>query len=1306
MDDSSLGESIKQHIESIRKGLTESCSVLEESQNSLCAKDNDSTAEEQVENLLKTLRETQENLNKIFGNATESISREWKGVKKEPPEESTSDSEKPKIRVVALEKLQDPTLLAPNRPKSKPKLKNRPANIPAAKSSIVISDSSDDEPIRVPVKEHPTAEVVKHAKSVKVNLESLPEDLNTLKHRAKISEIRNSHGVLIEKLSEASKEPIKLVIKSTSNSRRCEPSDKALNMYKKSNRSSSNDSLSGESNKTVRKEKKQDNTEDESMAPSSSSKNTGKKALKESDDEDFQLTDEQAKDDSREMNGNADEERNSDNSTDSEIVVSRKKRKRAQSNSSNNSSDESGAKAKTTRKRRIKRPKNSDSSDDDKKDDKGDKATKRKNIRKVIKDRDLEDETKKAAKEESERKKRIEERQKLYNTIYEEKDEVKELEKVVLDFDEESKKEILSVHPDLVKKLKPHQGNGIKFMWNACFETLEMANSEDGSGCILAHCMGLGKTLQVIALTHTLLNSEESGVQRVLVICPLSTVLNWVNEYRKWLEDVTDSGDIDVYELSKFKQNNERANVIKQWHTGGGVMVIGYDLFRNLSNEKNRNIKKKAREAIQMGLINPGPELVICDEGHLLKNEKTSISKAVNKIRTLRRIVLTGTPLQNNLKEYYCMVQFVKPNLLGKYTEYCNRFVNPITNGQYIDSTDRDIQVMKRRSHVLHKMLDGCVQRRDYSVLAPFLPPKHEYVVFIRLTELQIKLYRYYMENKSKRVDEGASKRTSILFADYQNLQRIWTHPRVLRYNSDRYEVIQQKKRDLLDDEESEGSLKDFIDDESSTPASSDSESGSEKSADKPVKRVTRNARAPDEPLFDATLEQEKVENPTEWWVDMVPEADLDNLKVSGKLMLLFSILEECEAIGDKLLVFSQSLFSLDVIEHFLALVDENEQAKKMNPLLAGFAGSWSLGLDYFRLDGSTAIEHRNVAIKAFNQVDNHRARLFLISTKAGGLGVNLVAANRVVIFDASWNPSHDVQSIFRVYRFGQVKPCYIYRFLALGTMEEKIYERQVTKQAISKRVIDEQQIDRHYREHDLMLLYNYDLEPEDPRETPRLPKDRLFADMLTKYEDVIYKYHEHDSLLENKEEETLNEEERRAAWEEYESEKKRVPVLNYGMVNVNMSMGGSYNVGNIGRAAMAGHVTTNNYFGFRGDIFLRLMDMKARQDHPEFDEMAIKNYIPVLVRQMYQEVSIGDMTTYNALIVLQQELIEMSTATTPNIYQGHNSQFTGGSSSNMLINPYSHVNYNQMQNRQNYGQSNPLSGNAMVSDNGVINLD
>lgn len=123
------------------------------------------------------------------------------------------------------------------------------------------------------------------------------------------------------------------------------------------------------------------------------------------------------------------------------------------------------------------------------------------------------------------------------------------VDKLVLDFDTETKKELVSVHEELVKRLKPHQAQGIKFMWDACFESLERVKTTSGSGCIIAHCMGLGKTLQVIALSHTLLSHEATDVKTVLIVCPLSTVLNWLNEYRTWLNDLDD--DIEVYEMTK-----------------------------------------------------------------------------------------------------------------------------------------------------------------------------------------------------------------------------------------------------------------------------------------------------------------------------------------------------------------------------------------------------------------------------------------------------------------------------------------------------------------------------------------------------------------------------------------------------------------------------------------------------------------------------------------------------------------------------------------------------------------------------------
>ena len=158
---------------------------------------------------------------------------------------------------------------------------------------------------------------------------------------------------------------------------------------------------------------------------------------------------------------------------------------------------------------------------------------------------------------------------------------------------------------------------------------------------------------------------------------------------------------------------------------------------------------------------------------------------------------------------------------------------------------------------------------------------------------------------------------------------------------------------------------------------------------------------------------------------------------------------------------------------------DAHESDKGKDSALGGYLDTWVPGKDYYRMDGSTPADTRKIWCKFFNRATSHRMRLFLISTKAGGLGINLVAANRVIIFDASWNPSHDVQSIFRVFRFGQTKPVYVYRFLAKGTMEEKIYDRQVTKQSLSARVVDEQQIERHFSMNELAELYEYKDEPQ-----------------------------------------------------------------------------------------------------------------------------------------------------------------------------------------------------------------------------------
>lgn len=307
---------------------------------------------------------------------------------------------------------------------------------------------------------------------------------------------------------------------------------------------------------------------------------------------------------------------------------------------------------------------------------------------------------------------------------------------------------------------------------------------------------------------------------------------------------------------------------------------------------------------------------------------------------------------------------------------------------------------------------------------------------------------------------------------------------------------------------------------------------------------------------------------------------------------------------------------------------------------VGNFKGGWTPGEDYFRLDGSCSVEQREAMCKQFNNVTNLRARLFLISTRAGGLGINLVAANRVVIFDVSWNPSHDTQSIFRVYRFGQVKPCYIYRLIAMGTMEQKVYERQVAKQATAKRVIDEQQISRHYNQTDLMELYTYELKPSAEREMPLLPKDRLFAELLTEHDKLIFKYHEHDSLLEQEEHENLTEEERKSAWAEYEAEKTRAVQASQYM-SYDRNAFGAQVASQFGNAS--GSVTSNKIFGFRSDILLQLLNMKISKDNPELTQNQVIQLVPNYLQQLYNEMNNGDPTMYKDLLQLHTHIVHPS---------------------------------------------------------------
>ncbi|KAJ6360032.1 hypothetical protein OIU77_004108 [Salix suchowensis] len=201
-----------------------------------------------------------------------------------------------------------------------------------------------------------------------------------------------------------------------------------------------------------------------------------------------------------------------------------------------------------------------------------------------------------------------------------------------------------------------------------------------------------------------------------------------------------------------------------------------------------------------------------------------------------------------------------------------------------------------------------------------------------------------------------------------------------------------------------------------------------------------------------------------DWWNDLLNENNYKEVDYSGKMVLLLDILVMSSGVGDKTLVFTQSIPTLDLIELYLSRL----------PRLGKMGKFWRKGKDWYRLDGRTESSERQRLVERFNDPKNKRVKCTLISTRAGSLGINLYAANRVVIVDGSWNPTYDLQAIYRAWRYGQTKPVFAYRLMAHGTMEEKIYKRQVTKEGLAARVVDRQQVYRTISREEMLHLFEF----------------------------------------------------------------------------------------------------------------------------------------------------------------------------------------------------------------------------------------
>ncbi|XP_065332674.1 helicase ARIP4 [Cloeon dipterum] len=846
--------------------------------------------------------------------------------------------------------------------------------------------------------------------------------------------------------------------------------------------------------------------------------------------------------------------------------------------------------------------------------------------------------------------------------------------------------------PQIARVIKPHQIGGIRFLYDNVIESLERCRANEGFGCILAHSMGLGKTLQVVSFCDIFLRHTDG--RRVLCVMPINTLQNWLAEFDMWIPEVAPANAKADFRPRNFKLHllNDaqktlvaRAKVIRQWKADGGVLLIGYECYRNLCLRKDKTSSKKKRftqlvdveendakkkllwNEVHDALLKPGPDLVICDEGHRIKNHLATTSHALKSIQTKRRVVLTGYPLQNNLLEYWCMVDFVRPNYLGTKNEFSNMFERPISNGNCHDSTPDDKRTMRYRAHVLHSLLNGFVQRRSHDVLQKALPPKKEFVLLLRMGDLQKKLCSGY-----KKVYLKTKAATNPLKA-FAVFTKIWNHPDILYHHINNNKMGKDSDLEELIDGTIEGSA---------GPAQSGKKTRPKKTAklvtkakvDVVVKAIAPNQDAShsaqnqdfqfnqnlgygessnhynqqlyqqqQQAYFNSSQQQcyqqpsnqfqagaehqepynslamgqsfqsqqqcwpqqggygqsqssfggqfdnaygmlpttlkpnneammdmsdkkgeeiqsmekmidEKIENNSreeeskgsnmpksgkddsnsisyDWAFEIMKEYIPGLIEQGPKMQAVFCILEECSKINDRVLLFSQSLYTLNMIEDYLH-----------KNLVPGTNEKWTKNVHYFRLDGNTPAIERERLINEFNA--NEKVSLFLVSTKAGSLGINLVGANRVIVFDASWNPCHDTQAVCRVYRYGQMKPCYVYRLVMDNCMEKRIYDRQVSKQGMADRVVDELNPDAHLSMKDSSNLL-CDSEEEGAiidlsEDASKYSTDSVLQKLLERYGTLLTKSpFQHESLLIDRKDKKLSKAEKRLAQRHYDQEKQ-----------------------------------------------------------------------------------------------------------------------------------------------------------------------
>ncbi|WJX54532.1 DNA-dependent ATPase protein rad54 [Trifolium repens] len=520
----------------------------------------------------------------------------------------------------------------------------------------------------------------------------------------------------------------------------------------------------------------------------------------------------------------------------------------------------------------------------------------------------------------------------------------------------------ISVDPLLVRFLRPHQREGVQFMFDC---VAGLCDTPDVYGCILADDMGLGKTLQSITLLYTLICQGFDGkpmVRKAIIVTPTSLVSNWEAEINKWLGQrvrlvaLCETTRQDVISgINSFTSPQSKLQ----------VLIVSYKTFRMHSSKFS---------------CSDSCDLLICDEAHRLKNDQTITNKALAALPCKRRVLLSGTPLQNDLEEFFAIVNFTNPGILGGIAHFRRYFEAPIICGREPAATAEEKKLGAERTAELSAKVNQFILRRTNALLSNHLPPKIIEVVCCKLTPLQSDLYKHFIQSKNVKRAITEERKQSKILAYITALKKLCNHPKLI------YDTIR-----------------------SGSPGTSGFED------------CIR--------FFPPNMLSGRSGSWTGGhggWVEL-----------SGKMQVLARLLAQLrQRTNDRIVLVSNYTQTLDL---FAQLCREQRYP-------------------HLRLDGATSISKRQKLVNCLNDLSKDEF-VFLLSSKAGGCGLNLIGANRLVLFDPDWNPANDKQAAARVWRDGQKKRVYIYRFLSAGTIEEKVYQRQMSKEGLQK-VIQREQCD------------------------------------------------------------------------------------------------------------------------------------------------------------------------------------------------------------------------------------------------------